>query len=534
MSAMQLLPLPPLGTETESVGNGTGFTASKENQPSFRTVLEQAGQRAEHASRSTSVRQEQQVDARKSSRDKAETVEKEADGQDELIGVLAAGTLRLAPFCGSADEGGDIEQALTQGDMTVSVLGEKTVDNLFSQVPSPSQPETLLPENGAVAEEVEAQLFDSAPAPFDRGELRLAVSDIVRTDAAGAELSHSDLQVAQTDAAEGIGIQNSLLTAQRDGTSALSYDNEALLAVKDEIPNPAGPVGRNQYENLTSTVGTDDMANVAPVANAALVEESLLIEQTESIDEGQTAFDEQSLLVKDFSSDGDRHLADKPTSKQANDHVRGPEQDKSHLPTSRSSDAVVPAEGTSSVSTGDATGGEAHTGDWTGSFVTSPSQNSVETESFPRGHVVEQLAEPLRQLVDSMNIRQLPNQSEEVSIRLKPEFLGEVLLKVSVDAAGTVTTRFIVDNPIVRSMIETEMGQLQAALDEHGLVLGEAHVEAGFHSFAGGQQDNGEGEGMSSKVSAVGAGQGTTNGFEDVDEPVSLVTADFMTIDIRA
>ena len=65
-------------------------------------------------------------------------------------------------------------------------------------------------------------------------------------------------------------------------------------------------------------------------------------------------------------------------------------------------------------------------------------------------------------------------------IRLKPEHLGELTLKVSVAASGTVNAAFHTDNASVRAIIETSMIQLKHELQAQGLKVDNVGVYAGL------------------------------------------------------
>ena len=95
-----------------------------------------------------------------------------------------------------------------------------------------------------------------------------------------------------------------------------------------------------------------------------------------------------------------------------------------------------------------------------------------------------------RQIVDQARLLRLPEQTEMV-IRLKPEHLGELTLKVSVAANGAVNASFHTDNAAVRTIIETSMIQLKQELQAQGLKVDNVGVYAGLSdsSLMNGQQD---------------------------------------------
>ena len=98
--------------------------------------------------------------------------------------------------------------------------------------------------------------------------------------------------------------------------------------------------------------------------------------------------------------------------------------------------------------------------------------------------------EVARQIVEQARLLRLPEQTEMV-IRLKPEHLGELTLKVSVAASGAVNAAFHTDNAAVRAIIETSMIQLKHELQAQGLKVDNVGVYAGLSdsSLMNGQQD---------------------------------------------
>ena len=98
--------------------------------------------------------------------------------------------------------------------------------------------------------------------------------------------------------------------------------------------------------------------------------------------------------------------------------------------------------------------------------------------------------EVARQIVEQARLLRMPEQTEMV-IRLKPEHLGELTLKVSVAASGAVNAAFHTDNASVRAIIETSMIQLKHELQAQGLKVDNVGVYAGLgeHSMMNGQQD---------------------------------------------
>ena len=98
--------------------------------------------------------------------------------------------------------------------------------------------------------------------------------------------------------------------------------------------------------------------------------------------------------------------------------------------------------------------------------------------------------EVAKQIVEQARLLRLPEETQMV-IRLKPEHLGELTLRVSVAASGAVNAAFHTDNASVRAIIETSMIQLKHELQAQGLKVDNVGVYAGLgdHSMMNGQQD---------------------------------------------
>lgn len=105
-------------------------------------------------------------------------------------------------------------------------------------------------------------------------------------------------------------------------------------------------------------------------------------------------------------------------------------------------------------------------------------ENKIETmENRPVEISKEEL---IKQIVDKANII-LDEDSSEIRIKLKPEVLGELLLKVEVEK-GVVVAKAIVDNYRAKELIETNLLQLKEGLEEQGLDIKTFKVQIGNNS----------------------------------------------------
>ena len=96
-----------------------------------------------------------------------------------------------------------------------------------------------------------------------------------------------------------------------------------------------------------------------------------------------------------------------------------------------------------------------------------------------------------RQIVEQARLIRSAEDTQMV-IKLKPEHLGELTLKVSVSADGAVNASFHSDNAQVRTIIENTMVQLRQDLQAQGLKVDNVSVYAGLsdNPFANGQQQS--------------------------------------------
>ena len=65
-------------------------------------------------------------------------------------------------------------------------------------------------------------------------------------------------------------------------------------------------------------------------------------------------------------------------------------------------------------------------------------------------------------------------------IRLKPEHLGELTMRISVAASGAVNASFHTDNPQTRGLIESSMMQLKQELSAQGIKVDNVSVYSGL------------------------------------------------------
>ncbi len=96
---------------------------------------------------------------------------------------------------------------------------------------------------------------------------------------------------------------------------------------------------------------------------------------------------------------------------------------------------------------------------------------------------------PTSQVRDEFNVTQQiveqarlirSQESTEMVIRLRPEHLGELTLRVSVSSEGAVTASFFSDNAHVRHIVENSLVLLRQELENQGIKVDKAEVYAGL------------------------------------------------------
>lgn len=100
-------------------------------------------------------------------------------------------------------------------------------------------------------------------------------------------------------------------------------------------------------------------------------------------------------------------------------------------------------------------------------------------ESTPTTALVRDDFNVRGQIVEQARLIRAENGTEMV-IRLKPEHLGELTLRVSVSSEGAVTASFFTNNSEVRHIVENSLVQLRQELQNQGLKVDKAEVYAGL------------------------------------------------------
>ncbi|MSU08787.1 hypothetical protein FYJ84_07300 [Veillonellaceae bacterium WCA-693-APC-5D-A] len=137
-----------------------------------------------------------------------------------------------------------------------------------------------------------------------------------------------------------------------------------------------------------------------------------------------------------------------------------------------------------------------------------------------------------QQIVEQAKLLQ-NGQNSEMIIKLNPEHLGELSLKVSVNGNGGVTATFHTDNAQVRAILETSMIQLKQQLNEQGIKVDSVEVQT---SLPDGQLPDGQaqqGFNHQSQGQHVRSQQIDLKDFEDTSEALAAEPVNNATTDIH-
>lgn len=119
-----------------------------------------------------------------------------------------------------------------------------------------------------------------------------------------------------------------------------------------------------------------------------------------------------------------------------------------------------------------------------------------------------------QQIVDQARLIRRGEDTQMV-IHLKPEHLGNLTLKVSVSADGSVNASFHSDNAQVRTIIENSLSQLRTELNNQGIKVDHVEVYAGLADGGLPQQSGQQGQQQGSGQHAMRSTQESTDAFAD-------------------
>ena len=151
------------------------------------------------------------------------------------------------------------------------------------------------------------------------------------------------------------------------------------------------------------------------------------------------------------------------------------------------------------------------------------SVNDARPEAVQQPQAVNQPAADYdvpKQIVEQARLIQ-NGQNSEMVIKLNPEHLGELHLKVSVNGNGGVTATFHTDNAQVKAILESSMVQLKQQLSEQGMKVDSVEVQTGLPD---GQLPQGQSQGyyqQQQQGQAVHSTEADMRAFEETSGEMS-------------
>ena len=141
------------------------------------------------------------------------------------------------------------------------------------------------------------------------------------------------------------------------------------------------------------------------------------------------------------------------------------------------------------------------------------------SESTPRSLASQTMNQIVQRAVLSMN-----NGQNEVRIDLKPEFLGHIRMQI-VTESQQIAVKMIADSPFVKDMLDSNLNQLKADLQAHGLKVDELEVSVAHDSHTGAKNQTPAGATKSSVLredTASGEGDSEEQNESQVDGSESM------------
>ncbi len=149
---------------------------------------------------------------------------------------------------------------------------------------------------------------------------------------------------------------------------------------------------------------------------------------------------------------------------------------------------------------------------------------TAETAAPESAAPVRDTYEVVRQIVDQARLIR-SGESTEMVIRLRPEHLGEITLRVAITAEGIINASFRSDNAQVRAILESSMVQLKQQLQEQGVKVDNVDVQSGLSEDFFSQSQAGQQGYQQSQQSSARSQQLARQAFADDAEGLSATVA---------
>lgn len=385
----------------------------------------------------------------------AETVEGEPEGE----GAATTLNAMLLSLAGSA-------QAQPTAEAQTAVELQPTADTQFADMPTP--------DLAAAADEQQT---------FPTGTL----DALLPQDAAKEQQAAQNQQLM--DMLSENGAEMRLTSEQLAGLSSKAQEvtteqpvlDEAQLAPQAQTAAPSIKTGETAAEQPETMAVLQNAAQNAPVArNERMATSETRSEKSEGLFAGVPLTIEDAVLDK-VQTDARQNLGDMLKRQPQRQNTQGGD----------AMDEMTRVSGGKDIDAPQTARGEVQTGAQQAQTQTNGAGAIAQGMSFTETMNTAAAAEtaPAQQVQDPYNVmQQIVDQARlirsdantEMVIRLNPEHLGELTLRVAVTAGGAINATFHTENAQVRGLLESSMIQLKQELQQQGLKVNNVDVQSGL------------------------------------------------------
>ncbi|MCR5031088.1 MAG: flagellar hook-length control protein FliK [Selenomonadaceae bacterium] len=388
----------------------------------------------------------------------AETVEGEPEAESGATTLNAM----LLSLVGSA-------QAQPNAEAQTAVEMEPTADTKFADMPTPDV---------ALAAD-EQQTFPTgtldALIPQDAAKEQQAAQNQQLMDMLsenGAEMRLTSEQLA--------GLSSKAQETMPEQTAQPVLD-EAQLAPQAQTAAPSIKTGEAVAEQPETMAVLQNAAQNTPVArNERTAASETRSEKSEGLFAGVPLTIEDAVLDK-VQTDARQNLGDMLKRQPQRQNTQGGD----------AMDEMTRISGGKDIDAPQTARGEAQSGAQQAQTQTNGAGAIAQGMSFTETMNASATAEaaPAQQVQDPYNVmQQIVDQARlirsdantEMVIRLNPEHLGELTLRVAVTASGAINATFHTENAQVRGLLESSMIQLKQELQQQGLKVNNVDVQSGL------------------------------------------------------
>lgn len=385
----------------------------------------------------------------------AETVEGEPEGE----GAATTLNAMLLSLAGSA-------QAQPTAEAQTAVELQPTADTQFADMPTP--------DLAAAADEQQT---------FPTGTL----DALLPQDAAKEQQAAQNQQLM--DMLSENGAEMRLTSEQLAGLSSKAQEvmteqpvlDEAQLAPQAQTAAPSIKTGEMAAEQPETMAVLQNAAQNAPVVrNERTAASEMRSEKSGSLFAGVPLTIEDAVLDK-VQTDARQNLGDMLKRQPQRQNTQGGD----------AMDEMTRVSGGKDIDAPQTARGEVQTGAQQAQTQTNGAGAIAQGMSFTETMNTAAAAEtaPAQQVQDPYNVmQQIVDQARlirsdantEMVIRLNPEHLGELTLRVAVTAGGAINATFHTENAQVRGLLESSMIQLKQELQQQGLKVNNVDVQSGL------------------------------------------------------